>query len=103
MCVLVCSLDIQIDMSGGATVVKVALDWTPNTNHTGFYVAREKGMYNSVDLQVEFLGVHDDGYKVTPAQKVLQGLADVAITPKETIIRYARRDILTCLALWKGF
>lgn len=34
--------------------VRLALDWTPNTNHTGFYVARAKGWYREagIDLQV---------------------------------------------------
>ena len=29
----------------GLEKVKVILDWTPNTNHTGIYVAKEKGYY----------------------------------------------------------
>jgi ABC-type nitrate/sulfonate/bicarbonate transport system substrate-binding protein len=34
--------------------VRVALDWTPNTDHTGFYVADAKGWYaqNGVKLQL---------------------------------------------------
>jgi len=28
------------------TKVRVMLDWTPNTNHTGLYVALEKGFYH---------------------------------------------------------
>jgi NitT/TauT family transport system substrate-binding protein len=34
--------------------VRLALDWTPNTNHTGFYVARAKGFYAEagIDFQV---------------------------------------------------
>lgn len=34
--------------------VRLALDWTPNTNHTGFFVATEKGWYRDagVDLRV---------------------------------------------------
>ncbi len=34
--------------------VRLALDWTPNTNHTGFYVARANGWYDDalVDLQI---------------------------------------------------
>jgi ABC-type nitrate/sulfonate/bicarbonate transport system substrate-binding protein len=34
--------------------VRLALDWTPNTDHTGFYVARAKGWYQAagIDLQV---------------------------------------------------
>ena len=29
--------------AGKLIPMKFALDWTPNTNHTGIYVAREKG------------------------------------------------------------
>jgi ABC-type nitrate/sulfonate/bicarbonate transport system substrate-binding protein len=34
--------------------VRLALDWTPNTNHTGFYVAQANGWYgdSGVDLQI---------------------------------------------------
>ena len=34
--------------------VRLALDWTPNTDHTGFYVARSKGWYAAagIDLQI---------------------------------------------------
>lgn len=34
--------------------VRLALDWTPNTNHTGFFVARSKGWYDetAIDLRI---------------------------------------------------
>ena len=32
--------------------VVLALDWSPNTNHTGFYVAKVKGWYDAVGLKV---------------------------------------------------
>ena len=34
--------------------VRLALDWTPNTNHIGFYVAQQDGAYaaQAIDLQV---------------------------------------------------
>jgi ABC-type nitrate/sulfonate/bicarbonate transport system substrate-binding protein len=37
-----------------AGTVRLALDWTPNTNHTGFYVAQANGWYADagVDLQI---------------------------------------------------
>lgn len=37
------------------TPVKFALDWTPNTNHTGIYVAKEKGFFEEQGLDVEIL------------------------------------------------
>lgn len=37
------------------TAVKLMLDWTPNTNHTGFYVAQARGYYDDLNLDVEIL------------------------------------------------
>lgn len=36
-------------------VARLVLDWTPNTNHTGFYVALEKGYYADAGLTVEIM------------------------------------------------
>lgn len=35
--------------------VKLALDWFPNTNHTGFYVADQKGFYEDAGIKLEIL------------------------------------------------
>ena len=35
--------------------VTFLLDWTPNTNHTGFYVAQAKGWYQEAGLDVEII------------------------------------------------
>jgi ABC-type nitrate/sulfonate/bicarbonate transport system substrate-binding protein len=35
--------------------VSVVLDWTPNTNHTGLYVAQEKGYFEEEGLDVEII------------------------------------------------
>jgi ABC-type nitrate/sulfonate/bicarbonate transport system substrate-binding protein len=37
------------------TKIKVALDWTPNTNHTGLYAARDLGYYKEEGLDVEIV------------------------------------------------
>ncbi len=39
----------------GLQKVRVALDWTPNTNHTGLYVAQQRGWFRDAGLDVEFL------------------------------------------------
>jgi len=36
-------------------VVRIALDWTPNTNHTGIVVAQSLGFFDEEDLDVEIL------------------------------------------------
>ncbi|HEX5572787.1 MAG TPA: ABC transporter substrate-binding protein, partial [Ktedonobacterales bacterium] len=40
--------------SGTLTPVTLALDWTPNTNHTGIYVAQAQGYYKQqgIDLKL---------------------------------------------------
>jgi ABC-type nitrate/sulfonate/bicarbonate transport system substrate-binding protein len=32
--------------------ITVALDWTPNTNHVGMFLALEKGLYADCGLEV---------------------------------------------------
>ncbi len=33
----------------------LALDWTPNTNHTGFYVAQQSGWYADEAIDLQFI------------------------------------------------
>jgi len=70
------------------TTLTLALDWTPNTNHTGFFVAREAGFYAEAGLHVNLLSPHEDNYARTPAKKLEQGDADLAIAPSESILSY---------------
>lgn len=71
------------------TVLSVALDWTPNTNHTGFYVALASGWYADAGLQVNIKSADEDGYAKTPAKRVLAGEADFAVAPSESAIAYS--------------
>ena len=82
------ALDIADDLSTlpGMPQLQVALDWTPNTNHTGFYVARQRGFYQSSDLQVTFLSPHTDNYKATPGSRCRSGQCAFAVTPSESVI-----------------
>ncbi|KXZ43661.1 hypothetical protein GPECTOR_83g273 [Gonium pectorale] len=66
--------------------VTVALDWTPNTNHTGFYVAKAKGWYAEAGLDVAVISPHVDEYKTTPASRVAEGSATFCVTPSESVI-----------------
>ncbi|MEI3604952.1 ABC transporter substrate-binding protein [Pseudogracilibacillus sp. SE30717A] len=45
----------QVKSDSEAKKVSLFLDWTPNTNHTGIYVAKEKGFYEEVGLDLEVL------------------------------------------------
>lgn len=61
--------------------VTVLLDWIPNTNHTGLYVAREKGFYAKQGLEVQIIqpGEGDSG------QIVASGKADFGISSQESV------------------
>jgi ABC-type nitrate/sulfonate/bicarbonate transport system substrate-binding protein len=73
---------LKIDM----TTLKIALDWTPNTNHIGIFVAKQLGYYKEKGIEVEVLNPISDNYQVTPGKKLALGLADFAIAPFETVI-----------------
>jgi ABC-type nitrate/sulfonate/bicarbonate transport system substrate-binding protein len=66
----------------------IALDWTANTNHTGFYVAKAKGFYTQLGLEVRIDTPDMDNYSITPAKKVELGQADMALCPFESVVSY---------------
>jgi len=72
--------------------IKLALDWTPNINHIGFFVAAEKGLYSEKGLKVDLLSPLEDDYAVTPAKKVELGQADFALCPMESILSYQTKE-----------
>ena len=72
--------------------LKIALDWTPNINHIGFYVAQNKGFYADLNINLEIIDTSIDNYKVTPAKKVELGIVDFALCPIESIISYRRKS-----------
>lgn len=71
------------------TKTSVMLDWTPNTNHTGLYVALEKGFYREEGLDVEILQAGDVG----PDQLVAAGQIDFGVTYQENVTHARAQDI----------
>mgnify|MGYP005859556123 CR=1 FL=1 len=69
--------------------IELVLDWTPNTNHTGFYVAAAKGYYEEHGLGVTIRSPAADNYEKTPAKRVATGDATLAIGPSESAISYS--------------
>ncbi len=63
------------------TPVSLVLDWTPNTNHTGFYVAQKLGYYKEAGLDVE-IQLPPEGS--APAF-VAAGGADFGINAQDTL------------------
>lgn len=58
--------------------VKVALDWTPNTNHVGLYVAQAKGYFKDAGLAVTILPYGDTAAGTLVSNRVADfGIAGV--------------------------
>ena len=54
-------------IKNGLEKITFVLDWTPNTNHTGLYVAQEKGYFEELGLDVEIVQPPEDGAVVLVA------------------------------------
>lgn len=64
-----------------STTVKFMLDWVPNTNHTGIYVARDKGYFKEAGLDVQII----EPGEVYPEAAVASGAADFGISFQESV------------------
>ncbi len=62
--------------------VKVVLDWFPNTNHTGLYVAKTKDYYKKQGLDVEVI---QPGDNVSAEQMIASGKADFGVSYQENV------------------
>ncbi|MGV3265689.1 ABC transporter substrate-binding protein [Cytobacillus pseudoceanisediminis] len=61
--------------------VTVVLDWTPNTNHTGLYAAKDKGYFKEEGLDVEIIMPGEAGAD----QLTASGKADFGVSYQESI------------------
>jgi len=76
--------------------VTFVLDWTPNTNHTGVYVAQEKGYFEEMGLEVEIQQPPEDGAAVL----VASGKADFGISFQDSMAAaLAGKDALPITAV----
>jgi ABC-type nitrate/sulfonate/bicarbonate transport system substrate-binding protein len=81
------------------TTLRIALDWTPNTIHSGLYLAQSKGYYTKHNLSVELLPP-DAQYSKTPARRLEAGEVDLAICPSESCIAYNEAGKLQLQAIY---
>lgn len=71
--------------------VTVILDWVPNTNHTGLYVAQEKGYYEEEGLEVEIIQPTEGGSADLIAAK--QGEFGISYQEQVTYARTAKNPL----------
>ncbi len=70
--------------------VTLMLDWTPNTNHTGLYVALAKGWYRDEGIDLE---IQQPGATVVPNQVVAERQALFGISSQEQIVIDRGQDL----------
>lgn len=63
------------------TEIVLCLDWTPNTNHTGFYVADSLGYYEQEGLKIKIVQPPEDGAEIMTAS----GQAHFGISFQDTL------------------
>jgi ABC-type nitrate/sulfonate/bicarbonate transport system substrate-binding protein len=80
------------------TTVSLALDYTPNTNHTGIYVAQQKGWYQQQGLNLNILPYSQNA---APEALVASGKADFAISYEESVTtaRVSGEDLVSIAAI----
>jgi len=88
-CVIVLIGIIIISLTGCAQKktenITVVLDWVPNTNHTGLYVAQELGYFEEEGLSVEIIQPSEGG----SADLIAAGQGEFGISYQEQVT-YAR-------------
>ncbi len=77
----------------------LSLDWTPNTNHTGFYVAEKLGYYEEEGIELKIVQPHQSSVN----QLVASGEVDFGITVGYSLIKAVEnglpvKNIATILA-----
>lgn len=72
---LIAAFDIGRASSAELKPVSIALDWTPNTNHIGLYVAQARGFFQAAGLDVRILPYTD----TSAGTLVSNGRADFGI------------------------
>ncbi|MDR0503195.1 MAG: ABC transporter substrate-binding protein [Treponema sp.] len=83
VCMLIAAVIAAVTGCGkkDAGAIRVLLDWTPNTNHTGLFVALEKGWYAEEGLNVTITQPPEDEALVLLAS----GRAQFAVTFQESM------------------
>ena len=83
-----CQTKKQTNKKDTKTQLTMVLDWTPNTNHTGLYVAEQKGYFADEGLEVEIVLPPDDG----ATDMVVSGNAEFGIDAQDNLAEEVAGD-----------
>jgi ABC-type nitrate/sulfonate/bicarbonate transport system substrate-binding protein len=82
--------------SGSAQKVSVMLDWVPNTNHTGLYVAQERGYFKDQGLTVDIVPLAEGS---SVEEVVAAGTVQFGISASEPLSKARSEGIpILCIA-----
>lgn len=78
---------------GDRRAVTLLLDWTPNTNHAGFFLAEARGWYEDAGLDVTIVQPDDSG----SLPQLAAGNVQFAVTAAESLLpaRQAGADVVS--------
>ena len=94
----------EVKEEGKLTKVQIVLDWTPNTNHTGIFVAKEKGYFEENGLDVEILPAPEGSTTqlIGSGKSLGDGNKNLGITFKSDIISQNNISIIIALYFFKN-
>jgi ABC-type nitrate/sulfonate/bicarbonate transport system substrate-binding protein len=75
--------------TAGLTPATLVLDWTPNTNHTGIYVAQEKGWFAEHGIDLEIVQPPEDGAEAL----VASGAAQFGVSYQENVTQARGQEV----------
>ena len=84
-------------------VYRLALDWTPNINHIGFFVGRDKGFFKDFGIDLIIQSPETDNYKYSPAKKIELGISDFGLVPTESLVSFRKKKNLLSFTHWQLF
>lgn len=83
-----CGGEAQQPEGEALTEVTICLDWTPNTNHTGLYVAQAQGYFEEAGLDVSIVQPPEDGATAICAA----GQVEFAVTVQDNLAAAFSRE-----------
>jgi len=83
--------------AGGLEKVQLMLDYTPNTNHTGLYVAQELGYFAEEGLEVEIIAPAQSGTTASVATNNIQ--FGISVQENITLARVAGLPVVSLAAI----
>ncbi|WP_209011364.1 ABC transporter substrate-binding protein [Paradesulfitobacterium ferrireducens] len=85
-----CGSQAPAPSSQSLTPVTIMLDWSPNTNHTGLYVAKDKGYFKDQGLDVQIVPPSSQG---TVEQLVATGKVAFGVSQQEQVTTAQANDL----------